>query len=254
MQGRSKKNHTAQQQENASPQRFRIPGIGERTIKTAIVVLLCMLLFSVMTSISQRIPESWPWVPRGLLSFLLYRPNPIFACIAGVVAMQPRVEDSRRMGRSRVLGTAIGGILGLAFLLLDSAVLGRRLNTLFATVGVVVVIYCCLLLKQNRSIAIAVVTFLIIMITLNEDFPYLYAIHRMIDTTIGVGVSLLVNALLWKPNDDSACGAEESANAADDLQELSQKAETISAETQPDTQETQSEATAGMDEPTAQEK
>lgn len=178
--------------------RPRLPGIGMRVVKTAASVLVCMLLFHGFTVLSGFVAADGSTLSR-LLLFLLNRPNPIFACVAAVVAMQSTWDDSLEKGGARIWGTGIGGVFGLLFLWLDTLIWERRLNMLLAFIGIFVVTYICLLLRHNTSVPIALVTFLIILITVNEQEPYIYALNRILDTSIGIGVSLLVNLLLGKP-------------------------------------------------------
>lgn len=177
----------------------KLPGFGPRTMKTALSVLLCLLFFRAITMLSYLLPESGSWIAQ-FLQFLLYRPNPIFACIAAVIAMQSTVGASLQLGGSRVIGTGVGAVLGLLFLWLDTSLLERHLNILLSAVGIVLVVNVCLLFKRPLSVSIGCVTFLIIMVTLEEQFPYLYAINRLIDTAIGISLSVAVNILVHRPN------------------------------------------------------
>ncbi len=179
-------------------ERLGLPRVGMRTVKTALAVAICVLLFQGLTWCVRFIPERNDILFQAL-RFFLERPNPIFACIAAVIAMQPTVGNSLTLGNSRILGTAIGGAYGLLFLWLDNSILQRRLNLIFVVAGMVLVIQTCLLFKHKLSVPIALVTFLILMITLTESSPYLYAINRILDTAVGIGVSLGVNLLVSRP-------------------------------------------------------
>lgn len=181
----------------------KIPKIGMRTIKTSIAVLLCMLIFKLLFVLSGYIPNDE--TPTNIvLNFLLERENPIFACIAAIVVMQTTFKDSVELSSSRIWGTAIGAYFGLAFLWIDSNVLNRKLNILFTFIGVIAIISFCNLIKKSYSISIALVTFLIIMITVDQVEPYLYAANRIIDTAIGICISLLVNYFVRIPHKKKA--------------------------------------------------
>lgn len=181
----------------------KIPKIGMRTIKTSIAVLLCMLIFKLLFVLSGYIPNDE--TPTNIvLNFLLERENPIFACIAAIVVMQTTFKDSVELSSSRIWGTAIGAYFGLAFLWIDSNVLNRKLNILFTFIGVIAIIFFCNLIKKSYSISIALVTFLIIMITVDQVEPYLYAANRIIDTAIGICISLLVNYFVRIPHKKKA--------------------------------------------------
>ncbi|NLB37214.1 MAG: hypothetical protein GX824_07955 [Clostridiales bacterium] len=181
----------------------KIPKIGMRTIKTSIAVLLCMLIFKLLFVLSGYIPNDETQT-NIVLNFLLERENPIFACIAAIVVMQTTFKDSVELSSSRIWGTAIGAYFGLAFLWIDSNVLNRKLNILFTFIGVIAIIFFCNLIKKSYSISIALVTFLIIMITVDQVEPYLYAANRIIDTAIGICISLLVNYFVRIPHKKKA--------------------------------------------------
>ena len=70
---------------------FKLPRIGLRNIKTAISVCICLILFS---------------------------KDPFFAAIASIMCMQDTVEHSLKIATNRVVGTLLGGLLGLIFLYL----------------------------------------------------------------------------------------------------------------------------------------
>lgn len=69
--------------------RFRL---GMRTIKTALAVMLCILLFHV--------------TDRG---------SPLIAALAAVFSLRHDLTTSISFGRSRVLGNSLGGLLALIF-------------------------------------------------------------------------------------------------------------------------------------------
>ncbi|MBQ2775793.1 MAG: FUSC family protein [Clostridia bacterium] len=169
-----------------------------RTVKTGVAVLLCMIIFPLLTLAAQQIPEDSMPIVRAL-RFLINRDSPIFACIASVIVMQSTVESSLKLGTSRVKGTIFGGLFGLLFLYIDTLVPHRGLNILLVTVGIVFIICFFNVIRSPQSTAIGLVTFLIIMITTDYDDPFLYAVNRIIDTAIGVAVSVGVNYALRKP-------------------------------------------------------
>jgi len=178
--------------------KIAVPPFGMRTKKTVLSVTICILIFSGLTELARFVPPQDSFV-YDLLRFLLERPSPIFACIAAVIAMQSTVENSLALGNSRIIGTAIGGAVGLLLLWLDSLLLARRFHILFVALGMILVVQSCLLLRRKLSVPIGLVTFLVIMLTLQENNPYLYAVNRILDTTMGIGVSLAVNLIVSPP-------------------------------------------------------
>ena len=84
---------------------MRLPGVGMRTVKTAVAVMLSYLVF----------------VPFGLLyreelGGVLGQIGPMYACIACVVCMQSSLGQTMQQGISRFIGVAVGGILGVVAL------------------------------------------------------------------------------------------------------------------------------------------
>lgn len=142
-----------------------------RNIKTAISVFLCI-------SISKAFNNTIPF----------------YACIATVITMQSAIHHSFTIGKNRMIGTIIGALCGLIFTLISP-------NNIFLTsFGIVLIIYFLNLFKRKNSISIACIVFLAIMLNLNEGSPLLYSFNRVIETFVGIVVSVLVNYLIFYPN------------------------------------------------------
>ncbi|WP_071061886.1 FUSC family protein [Andreesenia angusta] len=150
-----------------------IPGVGLRNIKTSIAVLLSFLVFR-----------------------LIGRDYPIYACIAAVICTKDTFQNSFEISRDRLVGTLVGGVIG-AFFLKIIANTGSGISFEFiASFGIVVVIYLCNLINEKGSVSLACVVYLLILMNFkNSDSvaPYAYAFNRIVDTTVGIVISLLVN-------------------------------------------------------------
>lgn len=145
--------------------------IGMRNIKTALAVFICLFI-----------------------SQALHLQYPFYAVIATIIAMENSVTNSYTVGKNRVMGTIVGAICGLAFALIDPY------SAFFSAIGIVVVIYICNLLQWNKSISIASIVFLAIMLNLQPgESPWFYGMNRVIDTLIGIGVAVAVNYLVFPP-------------------------------------------------------
>ncbi len=145
--------------------------IGMRNIKTALAVLICLL-------ISEAFRLEYPF----------------YAVIATIIGMENSITNSYTVGKNRVLGTIVGAICGLIFALIDPY------SAVFSAIGIVVVIYICNLLKWNKSISIASIVFLAIMLNLRPgESPWFYSLNRVTDTLIGIGVAVAVNYLVFPP-------------------------------------------------------
>ncbi|MBU3144318.1 aromatic acid exporter family protein [Clostridium sp. CF012] len=144
--------------------------IGMRNIKTAISVFICIIILRAFHS-----------------TF------PFYACIAAVITMQSTVHNSFTTGKNRMIGTIIGAIWGLTFALISPN------NVFLSSIGIVFVIYSLNLLNRKNSIIIACVVFLAIMTNLKEGTPLVYSFNRVIETFLGIFVSVLVNYLIFHP-------------------------------------------------------
>lgn len=176
----------------------KLPLPGMRNIKTAVSVLLCLVVY-VMFPLLAEITNEFDGKFFELLTFIINRQDPMFACIAAVVVMQSTVADSVSSGKSRIYGTAIGAAAGLLFLLINLSVPIRLLNILLIAVGVVFLIYICNLLKLQNAVSISVITFLVILISIGQKSPITYAVNRLLDTGIGIVISIFVNRYLNFP-------------------------------------------------------
>lgn len=142
-------------------------GIGLRNIKTALAVSMCILLFQVFD-----------------------RPYPFYACIAAVICMQRSVEHSFRVGRDRMIGTVLGGLVGLGIYLIMGP-------SWYATgLGIVIVIALCNRFGKQASVSIACIVLIAILTNLKEVTAVAYAANRVLDTLIGIVVALLVNRMI----------------------------------------------------------
>ena len=157
-----------------------LPSIGLRTVKTAIVVFLCLTLLS---------------------------NEPFFACIAGVICLQDTVANSVKMGMNRGTGTLVGAIIGLVFMNLCKLINTLPLNITITNLidhfiialGIILVIYSCNLLKKPGAISVACIAFLGVTTTFAMNEPYFYAIHRTFETLCGIFIAILVNKFINPP-------------------------------------------------------
>jgi len=145
--------------------------MGMRNIKTAIAVVLCVLISRVLK-----------------LEYSFY------AAIAAIISMGNTVTNSFRTGKNRMLGTLVGAGIGFVC----ASILPG--NPILCGVGIIVVIYLCNLLKWSKSASIACIVFMVIMVNLDGKDPFFYSINRILDTFIGIIVAVLVNYFICPPN------------------------------------------------------
>ena len=159
---------------------FNLPKVGFRNIKTAMAVALCMIIFD-----------------------FINRDNAFFACIAAVFCMKDTVASSVDMGKSRIIGTIIGGLLGIIVIYVSDLIpFLYNVTPLVTGLGIVIVIYICTLIQRPGSVIISCIVFTGIMINYASQIDsYSYAINRSIDTLIGIIIAILLNKYFNPPQD-----------------------------------------------------
>lgn len=147
--------------------------IGQRNIKTALSVFICIMLFEL---IGKEV-------------------SPTYACISAIMSVQDTVENSLEKGTHRVIGTFVGSILGIAFLFLGNYFqLGILLKPLLISLMIVLIIFFYNTFEKQESIAICSMVFIVIALNYDSNTDaYVYAIQRTFDTLVGVLVALLIN-------------------------------------------------------------
>lgn len=145
--------------------------VGKRTLKTALAVVLSLYIGN-----------------------LLNLSTPLFAGFAAVVVMQGSVYDSLRVSKDRMLATITGAIVALAII-----AIGYK-NYLTIGIGIILVILICTNFKWKNSIALGCMTFLIIIVNEGGQNELQYALHRALDTLIGLVVGMAVNFLVFPPH------------------------------------------------------
>ena len=114
----------------------------------------------------------------ALLYFAIGR-NPTFACIGAIFGMGSDMDNSRLNGGNRFFGTIIGGVLGMLLF-----------------IGVVVLILMSQTFHWPGAVQPGGVVLCIILFNTPVETYISYSIWRMIDTGVGVAISLLLNYLL----------------------------------------------------------
>jgi hydroxymethylpyrimidine pyrophosphatase-like HAD family hydrolase len=204
--------------------------IGLRNIKTAISVLLCLIIYFVIILVCHIFDKSY--AANFKLATQLY--TPFFACLAAAYTTASTKSKSYSQAKLRLLASIIGGLFGmLAVALYQSTGLDwpfqhisatgnptrdlTGLNTDFldgrafahadinldfllsfiapviiTAVAVIVVIWFCNLIKKPDCSFIAVLTLTAVMTSLGTN-PVIYGPNRIMSTIIGVLISLGVN-------------------------------------------------------------
>lgn len=159
---------------------FRLPHLGQRIIKTGIAVFLCLLIY---------------WL-RGYGGLVMQ------STVAAIICIQPYRADSISTSVNRIISTFVGAGWAALFLLLMAAFKnsGIGIHVLLAygimSIGIMLSIYSCVLMKNPDAASLAAVVFICILGTYPDlDQPFLYMLNRIIDTVIGIVVAGLVNSV-----------------------------------------------------------
>jgi len=167
--------HDPMQQRELQNKQFRFH-IGTRTLKSAISAMLCAMIY-----------------------FAIGR-NPTFACIGAIFGIGGTMDESWRGGGNRLIGTIIGGVIGMAFyaVYLQFYPNGGYHWLLFPLlfVGVVVLILACQIFHWPGGVQPGGVVLCIILFNTPVETFVAYSLNRMLDTGIGVLVSLIITLLL----------------------------------------------------------
>lgn len=152
-----------------------MPKIGARMVKTSLAVFLCFVLYSIRNA--------------GI---------PFYSAIAAVLCTQPEMNESLSKGKSRIIGTCIGGFAGMGVLFLFQPLLGQMNDLIrYAIISLMLIplIQMTVWMKQPDSSYLSCVVFLCVTISHAGDAdPFFFAINRMIDTLIGIFIAVGVNA------------------------------------------------------------
>lgn len=130
-----------------------------------------------------------------LCSQLLHLPNPWFATVAAIVAMQSTLQATVRSGRNSILGALIGAVLGLGV-----ATVAR--DQAWAVGLVVMVPLAAFGWFRLRSIGqqAALVASVVVLVPSRPEFTtFDFAVIRFGQAVIGILVAMAIQALVFPP-------------------------------------------------------
>ena len=154
---------------------FKSPRLTERMWRTAVVVLLTSLIYEYL-------------IPGGR--------NPCFALIGAVYGVGSRFEEGFHNGINRLIGTFVGGILVIPFYMLYQKQPFGIPAFLWLAAGLCLVLWCNLALQADSAIQPGIVVYFVVLYTVGEERVVFYTLARILDTGIGVLISLLCYLLL----------------------------------------------------------
>ncbi len=156
---------------------MKLPKIGMRIIKSAIGVLLCFVIYFI----------------RGKQG------TPFYSALAVLWCIQSQNKDTIQNALQRTIGTALGALYGLVFILFMMYVcdLGYgMLHYVVLSLIIIPIIYTTVLLqKKNASYFSCVVYLSIVVNHLADKNPLFFVFDRSLDTLIGIALGLLINII-----------------------------------------------------------
>lgn len=160
------------------PKSVQFPHVGQRMIKTALAVFLCLLVYRLLGYQGSSMPAE--------------------AAITAIICMQPFISDSQTFALNRFTGTIVGTVWGMVFLLLMTFFpqLGKNFFLLYALmgVGVLLSVYTAVLMHVPDISGLSAIVFICIVVQFPEiEEPFLEAGRRFLGVMIGTGVAIFVN-------------------------------------------------------------
>lgn len=156
----------------------KLPPIGARIVKSSVSVALCMVVYFTRSLLP---------IENGI---------PFYSALAALWCLQPYANSTKNNAWQRTAGTFTGAAFGLVFILFMKAA-GLTQPTpvyLLASAVIIPVIYMTVIMDKRNASFFSCVVFLSIALTHSfDDDPYLFVFNRVLDTFIGIGISLAVN-------------------------------------------------------------
>ena len=161
---------------------------GPRTVKTGIAVAVCLIFYGIME-----------------------RDGIMMAVTAAILCMQSSVEKSIDSGKSNIIATLMGGTLGTIAVFFAIPGHSAIAFILCALIGIVILIHTCHISRLSGSIVLSCLVYMTIITgALEPDGiePVSLSLNRIIDSLIGIMVTVFVNAAVLKPPPDLGIPAE----------------------------------------------
>ena len=153
-----------------------IPGLGQRSLKTALATAVLAFIY-----------------------FILRR-NPTFACVGVIFGMGNGMEDSKQSGGNRLIGTIIGGLLGIGIMAVERWIFpqgGDYLKVVLIVFGIILLVCLSVMFHWPGAVQPGGVVLCIILFNTPSDYID-YAFDRMLDTAVGVIFAIVINHVLGR--------------------------------------------------------
>lgn len=155
----------------------KLPPIGMRIIKSFLGVGLCFLIY----------------ILRG------FHGTPFYSALAVLWCIQSHTKDTKMHAVQRVIGTAVGAVYGMIFILCKLYIYDfgyGLIHYIILSAFIIPVIYTTVLMHKGNASYFACVVYLSIVVNhLIDENPFVFVINRSLDTLIGIMLGLFVNSI-----------------------------------------------------------
>ncbi|QIF02266.1 FUSC family protein [Roseimicrobium sp. ORNL1] len=141
------------------------------------------------------------------VAYLAQMPEAYWATIATLVVMQSTLGATLTLSIGRMVATALGAVCGAVEAIYFGA------NLIAFTVAVFVMGLCSIALRlEKTAYRYAGITLAVVVLIPHAHSPWMTALHRFIEVSIGILVALVV-AALWPEREQGALATSNSDNA-----------------------------------------
>ena len=160
--------------------------IGMRKIKSVLALLISFVFWQVLR-----------------IFFPVLETHPIFAYVYSIIEMRESPEKTKDAGKTRLLATAIGLVIGLVFVFCSvfvNTLLEKETVCAFFELLLIMAAALCTLIVAEISgckefCGAAAIISVICMVSHDEESVLLYATMRALQTVVGVFAAILVNQI-----------------------------------------------------------
>ncbi len=151
---------------------------GMRTFKSALAVMLCILIFH-----------------------LTNRGEPMIAALSAVFSMRQDLPTTLSFGKSRILSNSLGGAIAIIYILIQTQFESKfLLELILVPIFVALVIIISDGINNQAGIISGVSTLLLITLSMRGQESFTYALARVIDTFIGTIIAVSLNYFIPLPD------------------------------------------------------
>ena len=160
-----------------------IHGLGPRTLKTSFAIFICIALNNFLNSF-------------GIPTVGFY------AAISVIFSMQTTLPLSKKVGINRMLGTVLGGVVAVLVFYLQSILTPDFLDAVYIAFAIMLGFYICTRLNMTAEIPTAGIIIISSFTMLPSDNLVFFITLRVLETSFGVLLAMIVNKYLWAPKKD----------------------------------------------------